>query len=79
MQNALHVQWHHDYYLCRNFTIYLGNLTVPECTDITALYCTIKNLDAGVQYVVRVVATEPGLQPISISQTVTTLAKNTGM
>ena len=71
--NTLHVQWKHDYYLCRNFTIYLDDTAVPECTNITALNCTIRNLNDGVQYEVKVAATELDTKPVTISQNVTTL------
>ena len=73
MQNTLNVQWDHDYYLCRNFTVFLNDTAVPECTNITALNCAIRNLDAAVGSEVTVVATESDTKPINISLTVTAL------
>lgn len=85
MQDTLHVQWDHDYYLCRSFTIYLDGAAVPKCTNITALDCTmvIGNLDAGVMYEVKVVATESDTEPIEASEMIATLepimVQNAGM
>lgn len=79
MWNALDVQWDHDFHLCRSFIIYLNDTAVPGCTNVTALSCTIRNLVAGAQYVVRVVAMESDIEPIDISQTAATLEANAGM
>ena len=58
-QDILTVEWYHEYYLCRNFTVIFDDNVVPECTNITALNCTIRNRDIGKVYqVVRVVSTE---------------------
>lgn len=77
-QDTLYVKWDHDYYLCRNFTIYLNGAAIRECTNITALECTIRNLDTGVIYEVRVVATEFDIEPIEASEISATLDRNTG-
>ena len=73
MQNTLSVQWDHDYYLCHNFTVYLNDTAVPECTNITVLNCAIKNLDTAVGSEVTVVATESNTEPVNASLTVTAL------
>ena len=72
-ENALNVQWDHDYYLCHNFTVYLNDTAVPECTNITVLNCAIKNLDTAVGSEVTVVATESNTEPVNASLTVTAL------
>lgn len=84
LRNTLNVQWDHDYYLCRNFTIYLNGTVVHGCTNITALNCTIGNLGAGMMYEVRVVATESDTEPIEATTLITTtldqvMAPNAGM
>ena len=79
MQSTLYVKWDHDYYLCRRFTVYLNGSAVPECTNITALNCTIKNLNYGVQYLVQVVATESDTEPIKTPQTAIVLKTSSGM
>ena len=66
------MQWDHDYYLCRNFTIYLNETAVPECTNISALNCTIQRIEAGVQYELRVVSTELGTKNSTVSRMITT-------
>ena len=79
MQNTLYAQWKHDYYLCRNFTVYLDDTAVPGCTNITALNCTIENLDTGMLYEVRVVATEFGIEPAEASVMIAVQGQNAGM
>ena len=78
-QDTITVKWNHDYYLCRNFTIYLNDNAVPECTNITALNCTIENLDTGMLYEVRVVATEFGIEPAEASVMIAVQGRNAGM
>ena len=72
MQNSctLNVQWNHDYHLCHNFTVYLDDMAIPECTNIAALNCTIGHLDYGIQYEMKVVATDSGSDPIEASAVV---------
>ena len=72
MQDTLYVQWDHDYYLCRNFTIYLNGTAVPECTNISALNCTIQRIEADVQYELTVVSTELGTKNSTVSRMITT-------
>ena len=79
MRNTLHVHWDHAYYLCRKFAIYLNDTAVPECTNITALNCTIGSLNDGVQYLVKVVATELDTEPIETPQIIAMLDANTGI
>ena len=73
LQKTLNVQWDHDYYLCRNFTVYLNETAIPECTSIITLNCTIRYLDAAIGYKVTVVATESDTKPVIASRTVTAL------
>ena len=70
MQNTLTVQWNHDYYWCLNFTVYLNDAAVPGCTNITALNCTIENLDHGIHYNIKLAATRSGSDPIEASAVV---------
>ena len=79
MRNTLHVQWNHDYYLCRKFTVYLNDTAVRECTNITALNCTVRSLNDGVQYSVKVVATELDTETIESPQIIAMLDANTGI
>ena len=72
--DTLIVKWDHEYHLCRNFTVYLNDEAVPECTDIKIMNCTIGNLEAGVTYKVTVNATETGTEPITISRLISTMA-----
>lgn len=81
-ENMLDIQWDHDFHLCRNFTIYLNDTAVPYCTNITALNCTIRDLDTGETYDVAVVATETDTVPIEASMIAMLPPKmdpNTGM
>ena len=74
MQNTLIVWWDHDYYLCRNFTVYLNDIVVSDCTNITTSNCEIRNVDAGLHYEVTVVAAESDTKPVNASLTVTASA-----
>ena len=70
--NTLYVCWDHDYYWCHNFTVYLNDNAVSECTNITALNCTIRGLDAGTKYNVSIVAIESDTEPIEATRIATT-------
>ena len=80
-QDTITVEWNHDYYLCRNFTIYLDDTAVPECTNITALNCTwsIENLDTGMPTEVKVVVTGFGIEPAEASVMIGVQGQNSGM
>ena len=79
MRNTLHVQWIHDYYLCRKFTVYLNDTAVRGCTNITALNCTVGSLNDGIQYSVKVVATELDTEPTETPQIIAMLDANRGI
>ena len=79
MRNTLHVHWDHDYYLCRKFTVYLDHTAVQECTNITALNCAIGSLNDGVQYLVKVIATELDTETIETPQIIAMLDANRGI
>ena len=79
-QDMITVKWDHDYYLCRNFTVILDDTVVPGCSNITALNCTIRNLDIGKVYeVITVVSTESCTNSIESSGTIAMLDPNAGM
>ena len=73
MQDTLVVTWNHDYYMCRNFTISLNGTDVPECTNITALNCTVMGFQPGMSYNVTVSTTEFLQKSEDISKFITTM------
>ena len=79
MQNTLNVQWNHDYYLCRKFTVYLNDSAVHQCVNIVSLACIIQDLKASTTYLVTVNTTESGIKSSGVSRTVSTLVPGMGM
>lgn len=73
MQDTLIVTWNHDYYMCRNFTISLNGTDIPECTNITALNCTITDFQPGKSYNVTISTTESLQKFEDVSKFITTM------
>ena len=70
-QNTVFVTWQYKFSECRKFTVRLNGTPVQGCTNISDMNCTIRNLAAGVQYEIALIASEASAPSIQLSKLVT--------